>query len=91
MPRGLHAADHGGGMAFAPSVEFTNLFPSFEAIVTYHHDAVGQIEFVRAAPAIAIDLVPISRLQAIEGVPELDLFMGVHFAPLPFDESSDRI
>jgi hypothetical protein len=89
MPRGL-AADAGRDLALTPRVVFTNLFPSFEVIVSHHHQTIRHVELVGVATAVAIDFVPVSRLQAIEGVPELDLVMGVHFAPLVFEERSSR-
>ena len=78
MPRGLHAADGGERLAFTPSVEFANFLPSFEAVVAHAHHAVGRIKFMGAAPAMAVDLVPISRLQVIKRVPKAELLARVH-------------
>src|SRR5262245_58770710 len=65
MTRGFHAADGGRGLAFTPCVEFSNFFASLKPVVAYHHHAVRQVTFMGAVPAIAIDLVPISRLEAV--------------------------
>src|SRR6266545_4813319 len=78
MPRGLHAADGGERLTFTPSVEFANFLPSFEAVVAHAHHAVGRIKFMGAAPAVAVDLVPISRLQVIKRVPKAELLARVH-------------
>src|SRR5262245_62126869 len=81
MPRGLHAADGGRGLAFTPRVEFSNFFTSLKPIVAHHHHAVRQVIFMRAVPAIAIDLVPISRLEAVKHVPKIKAVVSVHVAP----------
>src|SRR5262245_66561927 len=81
MTRGFHAADGGRGLAFTPCVEFSNFFASLEPVVAYHHHAVRQVIFMGAVPAIAIDLVPISRLEAVKRVPKIEVAMMVHGAP----------
>jgi hypothetical protein len=53
--------------------------------VSHYHQAVGQVELVRVAPAIGVDLVPVSRLELIKGVPKRDLVVSVHIAPLVAD------
>jgi hypothetical protein len=49
--------------------------------VTHHHHAVGQVIFMGAMPAVAIDLVPISRLEAVKRVPKIEVVLSVHVAP----------
>src|SRR5262249_44528333 len=62
MPRGLHAADSGKSLAFTPGIKFSDSITTFEAVVTNRHDAVRRIKLVCVPTAIAIHLVPISRL-----------------------------
>src|SRR5262245_65912806 len=81
MTRGFHAADGGRGLAFTPCVEFSNFFASLKPVVAYHHHAVRQVIFMGAVPAIAIDLVPISRLEAVKRVPKIEVAMSVNDAP----------
>src|SRR5262245_31585297 len=81
MARGLHAADGGRGLAFTPRVELSNFFTALKPIVAHHHHAVRQVIFVGAVPAIAIDLVPISRLEAVKRVPKIEVVVSVHVAP----------
>src|SRR5262245_65911844 len=81
MPRGLHAADGGRDLAFTPRVEFSNFFTSLKPIVADHHHAVRQVIFMRALPAVAIDLVPISRLEAVKRVPKIEVVVSVRVAP----------
>src|SRR5262249_9200066 len=81
MARGLHAADGGHGLAFTPRVEFSNFFTSLKPVVGHHHHAVRQVIFVGAMPAIAIDLVPISRLEAVKRLPKTEAVVSVHVAP----------
>jgi len=65
MSRGFYAADSGKGLAFTPSIKFSDFITAFEPVVADRHYAVRCIKFVRAPTAIAIDFVPISRLQVI--------------------------
>src|SRR5262252_10022580 len=81
MACGLDAADGGRGLAFTPRVELSNFFTSLKSIVTDHHHAVGQVIFMGAMPAVAIDLVPISRLEAVKRVPKIEVVVSVHVAP----------
>src|SRR5262245_19004763 len=80
MARGLHAADGGRGLAFTPRVELSNFFASLKPVVAHHHHAVRQV-ILGAVPAIAIDLVPISRLEAVKRVPKIEAVVSVHVAP----------
>src|SRR5215469_11687265 len=81
MARGFHAADGGRGLAFTPRVERSNFVASLKPIVAHHHHALRQVEFMGAAPAIAIDLVPISRLEPVKRVPKINVVVRVHVAP----------
>src|SRR5262249_60653344 len=81
MPRGLHAADGGERLAFAPGVEFLNFFAAFKPVVAHRHHAIRCIKFMRAASTIMVNLVPILRLQVIKRVPKADLVARIH--PLP--------
>src|SRR5215813_14807178 len=81
MARGFHAADGGRGLAFTPRVERSNFVASLKPIVAHHHHALRQVEFMGAAPAVAIDLVPISRLEAVKRVPKINVVVRVHVAP----------
>jgi hypothetical protein len=65
MSRGFYAADSGKGLAFAPSIKFSDFITAFEAVVADRHYTVRRIKFVRAPPTIAIDLVPIPGLKVI--------------------------
>src|SRR5215470_18504114 len=81
MARGFHAADGGRGLAFTPRVERSNFVASLKPIVAHHHHALRQVEFMSAVSAIAIDLVPISRLEAVKRVPKINVVVSVHVAP----------
>src|SRR5262245_27372863 len=81
MARGLHAADRRRRLSLAPAVELANLLPSMESVVPDHHQPVGQVEFMRGTPAVAIDIVPISRFEAVERMPELELVLRIHGPP----------
>src|SRR5258707_7634661 len=81
MARGLHAADGGRGLAFTPCIELSNFVASLKPIVADHHHAIRQVIFVGAVSAIAIDLVPISRLEAVKRVPKINVVVSVHVAP----------
>ena len=81
MARGLHAADGGRGLAFTPRIELSNFVASLKPIVADHHHAIRQVIFVGAVSAIAIDLVPISRLEAVKRVPKINVVVSVHVAP----------
>src|SRR5215510_4557498 len=81
MACGLDAADGGRGLAFTPRVELSNFFTSLKSIMTDHHHAVGQVIFMGAMAAVAIDLVPISRLEAVKRVPKIEVVLSVHVAP----------
>src|SRR6516165_8155164 len=81
MARGFHAADGGRGLTFTPRVERSNFVASRKPIVAHHHHALRQVEFMGAASAIAIDLVPISRLEAVKRVPKINVIVSVHVAP----------
>src|SRR5262249_22440315 len=81
MARGFHAADGGRGLAFTPRVERSNFVASLKPIVAHHHHALRQVEFMGAAPAVAIDLVPISRLEAVKRLPKINVVVRVHSAP----------
>src|SRR6516162_8551092 len=81
MPRGFHAADGARGMSFTPCVERSNFVASLKPIVAHHHHALRQVEFMSTVSAIAIDLVPISRLEAVKRVPKINVVVSVHVAP----------
>src|SRR5215831_1054670 len=81
MARGLHAADGSPSLAFAPRVELSNFVASQKPVVAHHHHAVRQVIFMGAMPAVAIDLVPISRLEAVKRVPKIEVVLSVHVAP----------
>src|SRR5215468_11569984 len=81
VARGLHAADGSRSLAFAPRVELSNFVASLKPVVAHHHHAIRQVIFVGAVPAIAIDLVPISRLEAVKRVPKINVVVSVHVAP----------
>src|SRR5262245_65581753 len=89
MPRGLHAADGGRDLAFTPRVEFSNFFTSLKPIVADHHHAVRQVIFMRALPAVAIDLVPISRLEAVKRVTKIEVVVSVDVARRVFAVTVD--
>ena len=74
MARGLHAADRRDRLTLAPGVEFFDLVASLKAVVTHHHQAIGQVELVRVTPAIGVDLMPVSRLELMERVPERAIY-----------------
>src|SRR6266508_6779635 len=82
MARGLHAADGGRRLTLAPAIEFAIFLASLKAIVADYHYAVRQVEFVGIAPAVAIDVVPVSRLELIKRVPEIGLVVRAHDPPL---------
>src|SRR5260370_41833921 len=81
MAGGLHAGDGGRGLAFTPRIELSNFVASLKPIVADHHHAIRQVIFVGAVSAIAIDLVPISRLEAVKRVPKINVVVMVHIAP----------
>src|SRR5262249_43068268 len=82
MARGLHAADGGRGLAFTPRVELSNFFASLKPVVGHPHHAARRVIFGGGVAAIAIDLVPISRLEAVKRVPKIEVVVvSVHVAP----------
>src|SRR5258707_722768 len=80
MARGLHAADGGRGLAFTPRIELSNFVASLKPIVADHHHAIRQVIFLGAGSALAIDLVPISRLEAGKRVPKINVVARAHVA-----------
>src|SRR5262249_58239440 len=81
MARGLDAADGSRSLAFAPRIELSNFVASQKPVVAHHHHAVRQVIFVGVVPAVAIDLVPISRLEAVKRVPKIEIVVSVPLAP----------
>src|SRR5262249_40130994 len=81
MARVLDVAESGGALPSTPRVELSIFSPSQKSIMPPPHPAVGQLIFMGAMPAVAIDLVPISRLEAVKRVPKIEVVLSVHVAP----------
>ncbi|MGC2199377.1 MAG: hypothetical protein WA633_04400 [Stellaceae bacterium] len=54
-----------------PSIEGTDLFSSFEAVVTDGVERFRQIKLVRLPTAVVIHVGPVIRYQSIERIPQL--------------------